>query len=999
MRIFVLLLLTFSFVFSFAQKKEEYFQQEVNYEIHVELDDVYHTLNGRITIDYTNNSPETLEYLFFHLWPNAYKNDETALAKQLYESGETNFYYSDENDRGYIDKIDFTTEGNKLSWVYENDIDICRVYLNQNLAPGQSIKISTPFKVKIPLGIYSRLGHIDQQYQITQWYPKPAVYDKNGWHEMPYLNQGEFYSEYGTYDVYITTPKNYVVGATGDLVNGEKELEWLNAKADSTAKIKSFPNDMSFPKSSAEKKTLHFHQEKVHDFAWFADKRYHVLKGEVELPHSKRKVTTWAMFTNNEADLWKNSIEYINDATYYYSLWNGDYPYNHVTAVDGALSAGGGMEYPNITVIGQSGTAFSLETVIMHEVGHNWFYGILGSNERDHAFMDEGINSFNEMRYIQTKYPNSNLLGTRDVSGFPFKTLNVSHYPHKAMRQYAYLFSARKCQDQPMDFPSEDYTDINYGAIVYMKSAIVFDYLKGYLGEELFDKCMQAYFEKWKFKHPQPDDLQAVFEETSGKDLKWIFKEIIPTTKTIDYSIRRAKKDTANPENYLVKIKNKGEVNGPFSISSMTKDSVINTIWYEPLTDKTTWVKFPKGDYKKLKIDGEYVIPEINQNNNTLKTKGIFKRTEPLRLQFLGSIENPDRTQLFFTPVVGYNAYDNFMAGIAFYNTVFPSKRFEYSVMPMYGFGSSDVVGLGSATYHIYPEKLFEHIDLTLDAQRFNQYNYNTPLNYNKVAPGMDFLFNKRNPRRRLDYSINYRYVFVQQETEIYDLANKKYNLGSIDYYVNDLKFNIESRDAVNPYHATLNVEQGADFVKAGIEADFLFKYKKKRTGVDVRFYIGRFLYNDNADARFNLGVAGNSDYKFDNLLLGRNETNGVLSQQMVFNEGGFKQFTNTFSYVNRWLNAINIKAALPKVPVAIYGDFAIAANEIVDSSGDLVDEVSEPIYHFGAELTVVRDVFQIYFPIYLSSDLGSLTYAEKIRFTLHLNKIKPFKMLRNFQM
>ena len=133
MRILVLLLLTFSFVCSFAQKKEEYFQQDVNYEIHVELDDVYHTLNGRITIDYKNNSPETLDYLYFHLWPNAYKNDETALAKQLYESGDTKFYYSDDIDRGYIDKIDFTTEGNKLSWIYENDIDICKVYLNQNL--------------------------------------------------------------------------------------------------------------------------------------------------------------------------------------------------------------------------------------------------------------------------------------------------------------------------------------------------------------------------------------------------------------------------------------------------------------------------------------------------------------------------------------------------------------------------------------------------------------------------------------------------------------------------------------------------------------------------------------------------------------------------------------------------------------------------------------------------------------------------------------------------
>ena len=160
-------------------------------------------------------------------------------------------------------------------------IDICKLILNNPLKPGESIKISTPFFVKIPNGRFSRLGHVDQSYMITQWYPKPAVFDQNGWHPIPYLSQGEFYSEFGSFDVSITLPSNYTVGATGDLQN-QDEIIRLNKLAEITKNISEFSDEMTFPKSNSKNKTLRYIQNNIHDFAWFADKRYHVLKGEVK---------------------------------------------------------------------------------------------------------------------------------------------------------------------------------------------------------------------------------------------------------------------------------------------------------------------------------------------------------------------------------------------------------------------------------------------------------------------------------------------------------------------------------------------------------------------------------------------------------------------------------------------------------------------------------------------------------------------------------------------
>ncbi|MGD1846182.1 MAG: M1 family metallopeptidase [Salibacteraceae bacterium] len=418
LKIFANALLSFILLSSaFFVSGQSYFQQEVDYVIEVSLNDETHTLDGKLTLTYTNNSPNTLNEIYFHLWPNAYKNTETALAKQFLENGEIDFHYATESARGFITNLDFKSKGVALKLEPDpKHIDIARLVLNSPLRPGESITMNTPFMVKIPDGQFSRLGHEEQAYQVTQWYPKPAVYDKDGWHAMPYLNQGEFYSEFGSFDVTITLPKNYVVGATGDLQT-KSEIEWMNKRALLTSRTKEFDlNDLSFPESSKEQKTIRFTQKNVHDFAWFADKRFHVLKDTIKLPHSGREVTTWALFTNLEANLWTRANEYINNGIYYYSLWNGDYPYNQMTAVESALSAGAGMEYPNITVIGESTTPFFLEVVIVHEVGHNWFYGILGSNERDHPWMDEGINTYNEIRYIELKHPNSGLLGLNEAS-------------------------------------------------------------------------------------------------------------------------------------------------------------------------------------------------------------------------------------------------------------------------------------------------------------------------------------------------------------------------------------------------------------------------------------------------------------------------------------------------------------------------------------------------------------------------------------------------------
>jgi aminopeptidase N len=278
---------------------------------------------------------------------------------------------------------------------------------------------------------------------------------------------------------------------------------------------------MAFPPSDSTFKTLRYKQDKVHDFAWFADKRFHVLKGEVELPFSKRKVTLWSMFTNSEPKLWTKSIEYLHDAIYYYSLWNGEYPYNQVTAVDGSLSAGAGMEYPNVTVIGPSGNEFILETVIVHEVGHNWFYGILGSNERQHPWMDEGLNTF--VQFLAEQEFDNNYPSRR---GPAHKITDYMKMPPEQL--------------EPIMTNSENIAQ--FGNNAYGKPATALNILREtIMGRELFDHAFKEYSRRWAFKHPSPADFYRTMEDASGVDLDWFWRGWFYDIEPVDISLDSVK--------------------------------------------------------------------------------------------------------------------------------------------------------------------------------------------------------------------------------------------------------------------------------------------------------------------------------------------------------------------------------------------------------------------------------------------------------------------------
>lgn len=357
-----LLLLIACFLHLTGLAQNGYFQQEVDYTIDVTLHDPQHTLDGHISIQYHNNSPDTLSSIWINCPPNAFKNDRTAFSEQLLDKGRTDFYFSDKEQRGYINRLAFRVDGLDAEMEdHPQYIDIVRVILPRPLPPGGTATLITPFHVQLPYN-FSGDGYLGSSYQITQWYPKPAVFDNHGWHPMPYLDGNAPYSEFGSYDVHITVPPKFIVAATAGLKD--------TATGEGT-------------------KTFHYYENNANDFTWFADRRFLVDHDILLLP-SGRMVDVYAYYTRAAAKSWKSAVRDIKRSILFHSALIGEYPCKTATIV----------QAPADSVINPE----SLDLAIDDQIGKKWFSGIMGPDERTYPWLVEGLNTYYSKRYKTTYY-------------------------------------------------------------------------------------------------------------------------------------------------------------------------------------------------------------------------------------------------------------------------------------------------------------------------------------------------------------------------------------------------------------------------------------------------------------------------------------------------------------------------------------------------------------------------------------------------------------------
>ena len=925
-----------------AYAQHSYWQQQVNHTIDITLNDTEHSLNGFETIEYTNNSPDTLSFIWFHLWPNAFKNDQTAFSRQLLVNNRTDFYFSEKDQRGYINRLDFKVNGiTAKTEDHPQHIDIIRLVLPTPLAPGQNIIITTPFHVKLPDN-FSRGGHTKQAYQITQWYPKPAVYDRKGWHPMPYLHQGEFYNEFGNYDVRITLPAGYVVAATGQLQNKE-EFEWLKTRAGndsayvlSTAKKQSATGNRQLATdtiSSPNKlKTLHFLQKNVHDFAWFADQRFIIQSDTLKL--SSGKVIDVFSYYLPSGKHWNNSIRYIKEAVTNRSAWLGEYPYTTISAVEAVMGFNGGMEYPTITSLSGIKSEKELDFTIAHEVGHNWFHAILASNERLHPWMDEGINTFYDNRLAKSKYSTQNTSSGNpsQKNGFLEKRLPDD------LRGLIFETFAGVKKDQPINTSSENFTGANYGLTAYFKTGEWIEELEQHLGKQMFDSCMQAYYVKWRFKHPYPEDFKSVIDSISGTNTDLLFKKL-------------------NERGSLYPgIQRKVRLTTLFNL----KDSRTNHyISFAPAAGINS--------YDGLMIGGilhNYQLP-LNRLSFFVMPLYAVRSKQLNALSRVSYSWYPDHS--LYKAELGINA-----SKFSMNEFQPPEKNRLYlkaiKVVPFLRVTLKQPDALSKTTRYFQLKSFFFKED---------QLGFRQVINTNDTSEVVDVVSQSRNL---------YQLKFVVENARILYPYRGEWNIErQMDFlrlmFTGDYFFNYANR-------------------KSGLSVR-VFAGKFIYTGAKTaskQFDTDRYHLNLT-------GANGYEDYTYSNYFAGRNKFENWASQQIMIRDGGFKVRTNLLSSkagkTDNWLMAANLSSGLPesinplqllpfKIPLKVFADIGTYA-EAWQRGGDM----SRFLFDAGLQLSLFKETVNVYIPVlysavfrdYFRSALGSKRFLKTVSFSIDIHR------------
>lgn len=592
------LLLSFILFSGFSQNvnknRPSYWQQKVDYKMEIDMNVKTYQYTGKTKLVYTNNSPDVLDKVYFHLYNNAFQpNSEMDIRSRTIEDPDRRvrdkIFHLKQNEIGYTNIKSLKQNGVDLSYKVQGTI--LEVTLNVPINPKTETIFDMEFEAQVPVQIRrsGRNNHEGVALSMAQWYPKMAEYDEEGWHADPYIAR-EFYGVWGDFEVTITIDKKYTLGGTGYLQNPQEIGHGYEDKT----------KPLLLPKGNTLK--WHFIAPNVHDFTWAADTDY------VHDIQQTSNGTTMHFLYKNKSDIkenWKLMQPYAIKNMEYLNKTVGEYPYEQYSVIQGG---DGGMEYGMCTLIGGTGSLEGLVGVTIHEMAHSWFQFVLATNELKYSWMDEGFTSFVELLASHNIYkPIDHFLFENEYDTY-FRLVDIGK--EEALSTHA------------------DHFNINAAFTVasYYKGLIFLSQLGYVIGQENLMKTLQVYYDEWKFQHPNPNDFKRIAEKVSGIQLDWYLQEWIYTTNTIDYAVVEVNKNEISLERI-------GKMPMPIDLKVVYKDDSVeyfyiplNTMRGEKPTKATllpdwTWAhptyKFKvTKNVKSVEIDDSLLMADINRRNN-----------------------------------------------------------------------------------------------------------------------------------------------------------------------------------------------------------------------------------------------------------------------------------------------------------------------------------------------------------------------------------------------
>ncbi|WDF78840.1 M1 family metallopeptidase [Mucilaginibacter sp. KACC 22773] len=607
-----------------GQPGAKYWQNRADYSLAATLDDKSNLITGSEVLTYTNNSPQNLSFLWMQLDQNLFKLDSRGTAI-VPPTGSRNWGRGEAFDAGYkiksVKAVD--AKGGTTDVKFLISDTRMQVFLpKQVTANGGNVKLKIEYSFVSPNYGSDRMGYLDDKkskngkiYTVAQWYPRMCVYDDvMGWNTQPYTGPGEFYLEYGDFDLSITAPANHIVVASGELLNPtevytpEQQKRWAQAATSEKTVIIRSAAEVTDPKSRpAGKATLtwRFKIKNARDASWASSAAFIIDAAKMDLPSGKKSIAISAYPVESDGqDAWSRSTEYVKKSVEYNSAKWFEFPYPAATAVAGIV---GGMEYPGIVFCGYTAKKGGLWGVNDHEFGHTWFPMIVGSNERLYGWMDEGFNTF------------INTLSTADF--------NNGEYNRKAGDMHKTALTLTRSDLEPVLSQPANLKEKNTGILLYFKPGVGLTLLREQiLGPERFDFAFKTYIKRWAFKHPTPDDFFRTMENASGESLQWFWRGWFLNNWRLDVAVSDVKYvDNDATKGAMVTIDNLGKLAMPVTLEIKTKSGKVDRLKLpvEVWERNATWTfKYPSTEeIESVTYDPDKVLPDYNPDNNVWTKK------------------------------------------------------------------------------------------------------------------------------------------------------------------------------------------------------------------------------------------------------------------------------------------------------------------------------------------------------------------------------------------
>ena len=890
-------------------------------------------LNINQEITYYNNSEKDLSTIKLLNWVSAYKRRETSLVYRKLEDRNTDLHFAKKEELGELLNLTIKDSGNQEISISDISDENFFLPLHEALKPGEKIKLQLQYQMQLPDKKFTGYGTSDKNVALKYFFIVPDRFDpgnilKRNYHD---IEESVSFNTYWT--VNFDLPVNYFIESNLQQIQMNSFKGYLDSDPEFLISQNEYPSinintdgiqtevKFGYNLKPEEKQNLEFYlplQLK------FIKERIGFVPERMFISDKFRQKEDF--FGNNDITFWKFRFQLFTPAE------NTDLDYFGIIA-----------------------KKILDESIITDKQNNHWF--------------KNGLKSYLEIQYLKKFYADAKLLGTLpETKIFGVKPLKLFHASKvKLVDRYglAYQYIMSQNLDQKIDEKYAVLSNFNDMAISSFETGTLFNYSADKMGYGNFDDLVKNFIAKNTDKEVNPKDF---IKELAEKDKRTAYLgDFLEHKNRVNFKLKRFKKEG---DSLHIKIQKNTLANIPVKLQTESKDGDKKEYWVETEeNEKTTTFSIPALDTYKITLNDDYIFPEAKYRDNFLYAKGFFSNTKKIKLKLIKDIPNPEFNEIYVSPRVRFNnTYDKFLIGFNFKNQSFFDQKFLYSFTPTYSTGTGKMTGSGAVAYSFLPaESIIRSLTFGVSGSYFH-YDYDLAYRKGSIYSNINF---RKNPRSTVSRGIGVSYNYFERDLSPLMIANndyKKYNLWSVGYGYSD-------NQSIHEKSLSVSTQWMEDFNKVTAEGFYRWEFAPRQK-LSVRLFAGYFIKNDTRNNTFNYGISRVSDYSFSYNLLGQSATGGILSQQFILADGGFKSFIP--GSVNKWITSVNIDTSVWKI-FHVYADAGVYDNK---------NQPTKFIWDSGVKVRLIPDFLEIYFPIQssLGFEPGFKDYGKRIRYTLILN-------------